>query len=250
MKTVEKDKWRKTWKKEKSIEELLKTVEKDPSRIKYILEYLPRGKILEAGCGDAKYVFYLERLGYEVYGIDFVDAIIERNKRLSEKSGIGNSSRFRVMDVCKLEFPDNYFDGYLSMGVIEHFQDPTTPLIDAYRVLKEGGVAFITVPNKLSSNHITRSLSAKLGRGNFIWQKEYTRWELQRFATSVGFKSIKSFNCNVKDSLRCGLLIESKRVARVPNPFYYMRDLFYQTIGKRENLFSSIGYHSVFVGEK
>lgn len=250
MNMKEKDKWEEVWKKEKNIEELLKTVGKDPLRIKYILKYLPRGKILEAGCGDGKYVFYLERLGYEVYGIDFVDAVIERNKRISEESGVGDPSRFKLMDVCKLDFPDNYFDGYLSMGVIEHFQDPTIPLIEAYRVLKKGGIAFITVPNKLPPWHLTRALSVKLKRGNFPWQKEYTKSELEKFATSVGFKCIKSFNCNVKDSFRRGFRLEFPRVIKFSNPFYYMRNVFYWFGEKFEISFPVIGYPSIFVGEK
>ena len=93
-------------------------------------------------------------------------------------------------------------------------------------------------------------LSTKLGKGTRLWQKEYTKWELKKFATSAGFECIKSFNCNVKDSLRCGLLLESKRVAIIPNPFYYMSNLLYWSVGKREELFSLIGYHSVFVGKK
>lgn len=246
----EKKEWAEVWQKERDIEELLDRVEKEAFRIKNILLYLRKGRILEAGCGDGKYVFYLERSGYEVYGIDFVKEVIERDKRISEKSGIGNPARFGVMDVCKLQFPDNYFDGYISMGVIEHFQDPRLPLKEAYRVLRPGGVAFITVPNKLSPNHITRFLSAKLGRGHFLWQKEYTRWELKRFATSVGFKCTKSFNGDVKGSLRTGLLLESSRVARIPNPFYYTRGLLYQISGVVERIFPLIGYHSVFVGEK
>ena len=210
----EKDKWEKFWReKGEDVEELLKAVEEESFRIRNILKYLPKGKVLDAGCGNGKYVFYLERSGYEVYGIDYVDEVIERNKIVSEKSGIGNPSRFRVMDVCELQFPDGYFDGYLSMGVIEHFPDPSLPLKEAYRVLKRNGIAFITVPNKLSPNHITRYLTTKLGKGTRLWQKEYTKWELKKFATSAGFECIKSFNCNVKDSLRCGLLLESKRVA-------------------------------------
>lgn len=243
-------KWSEVWKKEKQIDELLNIVDKETFRIKNILRYIPKGRILEAGCGDGKYVFALEKLGYEVYGIDFVEDVIMRNKIISEKFGIGAPSRFMVRDICKSEFPDNYFDGYLSMGVIEHFQDPTIPLIDAFRVLRKGGIAFITVPNKLSPNHITRSLSEKMTKSDSIWQKEYTRWELQKFAKSVGFKTIKSFNCNVMDSIRCGLLLESKRVGGVPNLFYYIQDLLYQMIGMNEKLFSPIGYHSVFVGTK
>jgi len=137
------------------------------------------------------------------------------------------------------------------MGVIEHFQDPCLPLKEAYRVTKKGGIAFITVPNKLSLwYYITKRLYMKFGKGDWLWQKEYTKWELKSFATSVGFKCIKSFNCNVRDSLRSAFLSEEKTVAKVPNPFYYFGGLLYWLGRKAENLLSLLGYHSVFVGEK
>ncbi len=55
------------------------TNKKDP--IKYILKYLKKGKILEAGCGPGKYVFNLADKGYNIAGIDFNKKVIQENEK-------------------------------------------------------------------------------------------------------------------------------------------------------------------------
>jgi ubiquinone/menaquinone biosynthesis C-methylase UbiE len=53
-------------------------------------------------------------------------------------------------DVRCLPFKDNIFNGYISIGVIEHLKkeaDIEKVFIEAYRVLKPGGVAYFVVPN-------------------------------------------------------------------------------------------------------
>ena len=247
--TISKEEWEEVWRKEKSIEDLFEIVEQEHFRITNILRFLPRGKILEAGCGDGKYAFYLEKLGYEVHAVDYANNVISRNKEISRKTELGDPSRFRVMDISELDYPSNHFDGDISMGVIEHFDDPRVPLKEAYRVLKENGIIFLTVPNKFSPNHITRYTFDKLKKDMMIWQREYSRWELEKLANSVGFETIKSFNCNVKDSLRCGLLLDTKLIGRFINPFFPLRGLIY-SIARQEWHLSLIGYHSIFVGIK
>lgn len=246
---IEQQKWANHWSTRKEIDRLLANVTAERFRIQHILRYLPKGRVLEAGCGDGKYVFYLARLGYDVYGVDFVRDVIERDRLLSKKEGIGDSAKFFVMDVATLQFPDNYFDGYISMGVIEHSHDPTIPLREAHRTLKVGGIAFITVPNKLSPNSLVRFIRLKRGKESLLWQREYTRWQLRTFAVSVGFECIASFNCNVRDSLRSMLQMQSPKLGGLPNPFYYLRGIIYWLLA-RESVFSLIGYHSVFVGRK
>jgi len=248
----EKDKWEKFWREKNSdIEELLKAVEGESSRIRNILKYLPKGKVLDAGCGNGKYAFYLEKLGYEVYGIDYAENTIERDREISQENGVGKPSRFKVMNVCQLDFPDNSFDGYLSMGVIHHLPNPQTAMREAHRVLRKGGAIFITVPNKVSPRYPSRKLMVKLGRGNsLLICREYTRGTLKALATSIGFKCMASFNCNTRAAFRTGFMLESPKVVGVPNLFYYIRDLFYQIADKLERHFPAFGYHSVFVGQK
>jgi SAM-dependent methyltransferase len=50
-------------------------------------------------------------------------------------------------DVEDLSLADGSIDAYVSLGVVEHFEDgPQTALAEAARVLKPGGWAFVSVP--------------------------------------------------------------------------------------------------------
>ena len=46
-----------------------------------------------------------------------------------------------------MSFPDNHFDAYLSLGVIEHWEEgPQQAIDEAYRVIKPGGYFFVSTP--------------------------------------------------------------------------------------------------------
>jgi SAM-dependent methyltransferase len=82
----------------------------------------------------------LKNKGFNVIGIDNCEDVIEKitqNYDLDIKTG----------DVLNLDFPDNSFDTYISFGVAEHFKEgPQLLLEEAARVLRPGGILFISVP--------------------------------------------------------------------------------------------------------
>ncbi len=49
-----------------------------------------------------------------------------------------------------LPYPDGYFDAVVSMDVVEHVPDPLPWVENALRVLKPGGLLFLTTPNYAS----------------------------------------------------------------------------------------------------
>jgi len=98
-------------------------------------------KILEGGCGKGQYVYSLDKSGYDAYGIDSAEKTIEKVKNIFPQLKIS------VGDVEKLEFPDEYFDGYWSLGVIEHFYEGyEKTAAEMQRVIKQGGFLFIAFP--------------------------------------------------------------------------------------------------------
>lgn len=122
---------------------------------RFTRRYVPAGgRILEGGCGIGQVVYYLRTLGYESYGVDFAKETIESTRKLFP------SLPLSVQDVRSMNFQDNYFDGYWSLGVIEHFWNGYDDIIkEARRVIKPGGYLFLTFPVMSP----LRKLKARLG---------------------------------------------------------------------------------------
>lgn len=97
--------------------------------------------ILEGGCGTGQYVFALKEAGFECIGVDYAKNTVKKINELMPEIDI------RYGDVRRLNFDDNFFAGYWSLGVIEHFLEGYDEILsEAKRVLKLGGFLFITFP--------------------------------------------------------------------------------------------------------
>jgi len=102
-------------------------------------------------------------------------------------------------DIFNIKYPDGYFDVYISLGVIEHFEaGPHAALKEANRILKKGGLAFITVPYlsffRRLFVHQMRNLFflgyRLLKKDFYFWEYRYSKKELARFLEQAGFEII------------------------------------------------------------
>ena len=101
----------------------------------------PQGLHLEAGCGAGYWVAALRHYGFMIEGIeyarDLVNLVHAANPELPVRQG----------NVLHIDSPDDHYDTYLSIGVVEHrIEGPEPFLSEAYRVLKPGGKILISVP--------------------------------------------------------------------------------------------------------
>lgn len=111
--------------------------------LKTLNMYIPdkKGKILEGGCGMGQVVYCMHVHGYESIGIDFAKETIERVKEAIPELDV------MVGDVRDLPFPDDYFSGYWSLGVIEHFYEGYQDILkETQRILINGGYLFLSFP--------------------------------------------------------------------------------------------------------
>lgn len=51
-----------------------------------------------------------------------------------------------IVDITKIQYPDQHFDNIVCNHVLEHVQDDQTAMRECWRVLREGGTAFLSVP--------------------------------------------------------------------------------------------------------
>lgn len=126
----------------RTIEQELEACDLETPARDLFLAYIPKGsRVIDGGCGFAKWVIYLKRLGYDIVGIDNNELAISKLKSYD------SSLQVELGDILDIHYPDSSFDAYVSMGVIEHFEDgPLPALKEAYRVLKPNGLIFVSVP--------------------------------------------------------------------------------------------------------
>lgn len=149
-------------------------------RLKELIK--PKDLILEAGCGFGQWVYRLDQLGYKIIGVDFAEKTIKEIKSKYPKLNI------KMGDVRKLPFKKNSLDVYLSFGVIEHFEEgPEEVLQEAYRVLKPGGLLFLTVPY-LNLPRFLRNIRNKPLKDDNFYQYLYSKPELEKFVKEAGFE--------------------------------------------------------------
>lgn len=149
------------------------SIETEIKRIQFEIYYtqpfsklFPKGsRVLEAGCGFGRYCFWLEDKGIEAVGIDIVPSAIRIGKEYAKKSQLHRSVIF-LGDVTRLSFRNRTFDGYISLGVIEHFQlfdDVEKTFQEAFRILKPDGMAYISVLNPIGINKLISKISNPFG---------------------------------------------------------------------------------------
>jgi 2-polyprenyl-3-methyl-5-hydroxy-6-metoxy-1,4-benzoquinol methylase len=105
-----------------------------------------RGDILEIGCGEGRGVSTLLERVNSFTAVDKIkEAIDELQKRFP-------SGKFISMNLPPLtSLGDNVYDFVISFQVIEHIENDALYLKEIHRVLKPGGMALITTPNRKMS---------------------------------------------------------------------------------------------------
>ncbi|MFH1397093.1 MAG: class I SAM-dependent methyltransferase [Candidatus Omnitrophota bacterium] len=102
---------------------------------------LPKGKVLDLGCGDGDYAKRLKDLGFDVIAGD-IDMARFRYK---------NEIEFKHCDITKeMPFSANYFDYVLLMEVVEHLINPYLVIPEINRIIKNNGSLILSTPNILN----------------------------------------------------------------------------------------------------
>ena len=153
----------------------------------------PGDKILEGGCGNGAWVQYLNDQGYECIGTDINEVILD----------VAKKENLNVIkdDILNMSFADDTFHAYLSLGVIEHWEDgPQKAIAEAYRVIKPGGYFLVSTPcNNLVRklfNHPLRDLVnifyKILGIDLHFVEYRFERHELKQFMIDGGFNVVET----------------------------------------------------------
>lgn len=139
-----------------------------------VAESYVSGDVLEVGCGEGRGIELLTPKASSFTAVDKIKPVIERLKKKYPEA------RFLAMNIPPLAgLNDNAYDFVVSFQVIEHIQDDDLFLREIHRVLKPGGTAMLTTPNR------------KLSLSRNPWHvREYLPEELQELAQRI-FSSVQ-----------------------------------------------------------
>lgn len=147
-------------------------------------------KVLDAGCGTGNFSIKLARFGCRVTGIDVSDDMIEIAISKAKEEQLDIS--FIKMDIYKLDFPDEFFEGVFSMAAFEFIHQPQKAYDEMYRVLKPGGQMLIGTINPQSN------------WGELYLSKEYQENSVFKHASFMTMEELKDLDRkNLKQTGEC-----------------------------------------------
>lgn len=116
-------------------------------RVRYLfrsMDIQPTDVVLDAGCGRGFFMKYVAELApCRLVGIDLELPHLEIALDATRGKSIGVACGL----IGELPFPDAFFDKVIFSEVLEHLPDDRGGLEEIKRVLKPGGLVYLTVPN-------------------------------------------------------------------------------------------------------
>jgi SAM-dependent methyltransferase len=106
------------------------------------LARLPKGKVLDVGCGNGEMLQFAEQMGWNGMGLELDPAAIESSKRRGLNVLQGG---YEHLD----DYP-SHFDCIIFSHVLEHVHKPLEALTKIKNALKPGGVLLLSCPNAMS----------------------------------------------------------------------------------------------------
>ena len=174
-------------------------------------------KILDLGCGAGRNLIPLLQSGFEVSGLDLApDGLkIIRKKAKQEKLKtdlkLGN-----IYD--RLPYADNSFDAIISVQVLQHGTEKQilTAIEEIKRILKPGGVVFITLcgrlmngkvrlflvktAKKIAPNTYVPTQGNEIGLTHFIYNKDRIRKHFKEFKMLKSWKDERDYYCFIAEN--------------------------------------------------
>jgi len=143
---------------------------------------VPKGRLLEVGCGSGVFLVAMRRRGWAVAGLE-----PHRTSTQDLRTHHGLDVRAGMLEDAPIEWGP--FDAVALLDVIEHLVDPAAALAKVRALLRPGGVVIVATPNVASLEH------RLFGRWWFALQPPDHLWlfspdSLQRMVMMAGFNQL------------------------------------------------------------
>jgi 2-polyprenyl-3-methyl-5-hydroxy-6-metoxy-1,4-benzoquinol methylase len=180
------------------------------------LKRLPAGRLLDVGCGLGYFVEGIRRhSGWSVSGVEFsAEAVAHARGHLQLDVHQG--------ELAECGFPPHSFDFIHVNNVLEHVRDPRGFLTEARRLLKPGGLFYLSVPNGVVDCRNLLEFERRQHRpgrskdGHLFF---FPRTAMLELLDQAGFRVMRTYTYGIRRGLRIlGYLPRGKKWQRDYEP--------------------------------
>ncbi|MFC1557462.1 methyltransferase domain-containing protein [candidate division KSB1 bacterium] len=176
--TSKRENWDKFWDRDRKVEDIYPASDSIIENLAAVTEI--KGKrILEVGGGTGRDSIKLSSMGADVFILDYSDNALYKVREAAAFSE-GSVELIRG-DAMQTPLRSGSFDIVFHQGLIEHFRDPVPLLKDNVRILKEGGLLLIDVPQKYHIYTLIKHILILINKWFAGWETEFTIRELRKF---------------------------------------------------------------------
>ena len=204
---------------------------------RFMPEKLDDASLLEIGCGRGGFSAWLgeNRPAARHVAADFSDVAVEKATAFFKKRGL-EQIECRIEDIERMSFSDQEFDIVVSSETIEHVPHPQRAIFECSRVLKPGGILYLTTPNYLGTMGLYRAYM-RVTRRRFTEGGQPINHFMLFFRTLLW---LKAAGFTVKKSGSVGHYL----------PFPGREPIRYESLDRFGILTKCFGLHSFYIAQK
>ncbi len=135
--------------------------------------------VADVGCGAGSQCFLWAELGHRVHGLDINERLVELARRRAEETGSADRAEFSIGSAASLPWADGSMDVCISPELLEHVPNWRPCLDEMVRVLRPGGLLFLTTTNKLCPKQQEFDLPL------YSWYPGFLKRRYERLATTT-----------------------------------------------------------------
>lgn len=164
------------------------------------LDIAPKSKILDLGTGSGYLAFPIAKINCEseIIGLDIAVRTLTQNRERAYNMGLKNLN-FVDYNGVKFPFENNVFDYVVTRYALHHFPNIDKTFKEISRVVKPGGVFFISDPTPNENDDI-RFIDTYMQMKDDGHVKFYTKGEFIELAEKHNFKLVNSFDSEIRFS--------------------------------------------------
>ena len=163
-------------------------------------------RVLEVGAGTGRDTMELVRRGAKGYVLDYTFGSLRLMQEHAKHLGI--HLELVCADARALPFRDDAFGLVFHQGLLEHFRDPASLLVENARVLEPNATLIVDVPQRYHLYTVAKKILIAMDKWFAGWETEFSPAELEGLVEAQGLHVQRTYG----DWMVPGLFYRAVRV--------------------------------------